>query len=82
MSLKGAAYEHKHIREEYAVHRHDIITIHKAYFKFGIVNRLGNYLFQGLGVIQVNRGDFRNLGIGSFGRRPVGFGRRFEKFPI
>ena len=37
-SLKGAAYEHKHIREEYAVHRHDIITIHKAYFKFGIVN--------------------------------------------
>ena len=29
-SLKGAAYEHKHIREEYAVHRHDIITIHTA----------------------------------------------------
>jgi hypothetical protein len=36
-SLKGVAYEHKTIRETYALHRHDILVCNKAYFKFGIV---------------------------------------------
>ena len=57
-SLKGAAYEHKHIREEYAVHRHDIITIHKAYFKFGIVNCffMHHFLDQFVAIFCIGRG--------------------------
>jgi ABC-type uncharacterized transport system fused permease/ATPase subunit len=57
-SLKGAAYEHKHIRDTYAVHRHDIITVNKAFFKFGIVNCffMHHFLDQFVAIFCIGRG--------------------------
>ena len=37
-SLKGAAAEHKHLRELYALHRYDLWRHHVSYWRFGIVN--------------------------------------------
>jgi ABC-type uncharacterized transport system fused permease/ATPase subunit len=57
-SLKGAAYEHKIIRDEYAIHRHDISIQHRDYFRFGIVNCffMHHFLDQFVAIFCIGRG--------------------------